>query len=289
MIPLIAAGLGGLVWYAQRAQAEPELDPGMSAALRREVLALTKRELSAQQLQSLVDELGRAHYHRAQQLFATRLRGSTDASLQPPNGSAEGARLEAALAKATSPAVLLSVAEVLDSLGQLQASARARARAAELESASQLDELLPIAPAPVSDVSAELSALEKELGSFDHDDEEEDADDEGEQAEPAADGAGEAEPDATESAALEGEGPSPSTSSGRGIGSALSAESPTPNSGLDWIAAAYPGPDAGNLPSVPGVIDTQGVEATLETPARPNARRRPRARASVDLGGQDGS
>src|SRR6185436_4546690 len=117
----------------------------MSATLRQEVLALMKRELTPQQLKTLVDELGRAHYHRAQELFAVRLRRTQGAGQPLAAGPREPSNVAAALTDETNPLVLRRVAAVLASLGQQNAAARAEARAAELEAAAppaNIDELL---------------------------------------------------------------------------------------------------------------------------------------------------
>lgn len=165
MIPWLAVGLGGLIWYAQRTRTEKLLDPGMSGALEREVLDLLKRDLTVQQLESLVEEFERAHYHKARDLFASRLHRLNPAA---PRHQRAGA-LSAELAGETDPAVVRRVASILRSTGQQRLAAAVEARASELESAApskedSLAELLRTAShfAPKATARAEVDPFDGE-------------------------------------------------------------------------------------------------------------------------------
>jgi hypothetical protein len=287
MIPLIAIGLGGLVWYAQRAAAGPELDSGMSPALRREVLELLKRDLTVAQLEALTEEFGRAHYHRAQELFAARLRrlnagGSSVATRGAPD-------IEGELAGETNPAVLRRVAEVLGSMGHHAAAARAQARAAELEALAPptgLDELLQAAGRAAASAGVGADPAEgDDPEEFDGGEasEEPDANLETAADEPDDRQAVEAAMDAAERAATGRVGST--DTSGAGHDELQRAEAIAPAETSEAQVSPSPSP----MSETPQVVETEGVEISNSTvtPAAPRKRKR-RRRSATELGGRDG-
>lgn len=297
MIPLIAIGLGGLVWYAQRAQGEPELDRGMSPALQREVLALSKRELTAVQLQALTEEFGRAHYHRAQELFAARLRGLSgpgDASRASVHADAT---IETGLAGESNPAVLRRVAAVLASMGQRDAAAHVETRAAALDAAAppaNLDELLKAASGQqnVDALNQEMAELEAELGGLD-DDDDFDATEAGEEMGPegaavdsdSVEESIEAAMDAAERAAKPQAATNASSSGAQAPATPPSADAATEAARLD------PNAEPQGAPARLSVIETEGVEIASGAPVVTARRRkgRHRGKEALEVGGQHGT
>jgi len=306
MLQWIAIGVGGLIWYAQRTQGEHALDTTMSAALRREVLELLKRDLTAEQLASLAEEFERAHYHKAKELVAARLRRLNGAAApQRKHGPSDPGT---ALAGETDPAVLRRVGAVLRSTGYPDAATGVEMRAAALEqeglvTGRGLDELLKtvthVEPQPAA--RSESNGVEAELTSIE-DDEPFEAESDELSGEPDDAGPAEAESEVTDDAefarmadefaqqgaSTPGSGASPFPSSSNdpaGQGSSAEVDGSPSVARDDDDSASRADFD------VPGaVIDTDGAEVSDVNPRSKASRARAiRRREGKDLGGEHGT